>query len=88
MDSSLLWTPKKNPRSVTFFNSVTKTSLLQTLLTDIRQLRTLFFVPIEENPSITDKKYPFQRKNIIFWQSCQMVLSWSVKQIVEKTQQN
>ena len=39
---------KKNPRSVTFFNSVIKTPLLRTLLMDIRQLRTLFFVPIEE----------------------------------------
>ena len=29
MDSSLLWTPKKNPRSVTFFNSVIKTPLLR-----------------------------------------------------------
>ena len=54
----LLWTAayyghKKNPRSVTFFNSVIKTPLLRTLLTDIRQLWTLFLVLIEENPSIT-----------------------------------
>ena len=32
---------QKNPRSVTFFNSVIKTPLLRTLLMDIRQLRTL-----------------------------------------------
>ena len=39
---------QKNTRSVTFFNSVIKTTLLWTLLTDIRQLRTLSLVPIEE----------------------------------------
>ena len=49
----LLWTAtyygqQQNPQSVTFFNSVIKTPLLRTLLMDIRLLRTLFLVPIEE----------------------------------------
>ena len=39
---------QQKTRSVTFFNSVIKTPLLRTLLMDIRQLRTLFLVPIEE----------------------------------------
>ena len=71
LQTPLLWTAayygqQQNPRSVTFFNSVIKTPLLWTLLMDSRLLRTLFLVPIEEKPSIVDKKYPFQRKNIIF----------------------
>ena len=41
-EQSAVTDPKKIPRSVTFFNSVIKTPLLRTLLTDIRQLRTLF----------------------------------------------
>jgi len=43
-----------------------------------------FLVLFDKKPSIVDKKYLFQRKNIIFWQSCQIVLPWCVKQIVEK----
>ena len=67
MKSPLLWTAayygqQQNPRSVTFFNSVIKTPLLRTLLTDFRQLWTPFLVLIEEKPSIVDKKYLFQRK--------------------------